>query len=489
VKKTATSKRRKSVSAASARSFERKLNQVRDGLLQAQSELRQSKAHALAVIITGVPTAGRSEAVNEVLEWLDPKHVWVHALDPNDPATRHRPVLWPYWIRVPARGQMAIFFEGWYDTPVSQALHKPKKAAQQEARTAERIRRLESFLAANAVRVVKVHFTVDRATQQHRLQQLQANELTRWRITPHDVWLANHYDKVKRTWQHWGELTEQPCARWHGIDGHDANTRALELGRLMLAELQRPEAAGPSSAVRTPVSSVVATAPVAAVAASDEDYDKELPRLQGELALGTRKKRFRKTGLVLAFEGMDAAGKGGAIRRITQALDARQYRVVPVAAPTPEELLRPYLWRFWREVPRRGEIVIFDRSWYGRVLVERVRGFTPLADWKRAYDEIREFELELHETGLSVRKFWLSVSEEEQLKRFKARESDPLKRFKVDPEDWTNRKHFADYQAAAREMIERTHTSEAPWTAIDADDKKAARLQVMRTVMAALRAQ
>jgi polyphosphate kinase 2 (PPK2 family) len=179
---------------------------------------------------------------------------------------------------------------------------------------------------------------------------------------------------------------------------------------------------------------------------------------------------------------MDAAGKGGAIRRITHALDARQYQVVPVSAPTPDELLYPYLWRFWRHIPAGGSITIFDRSWYGRVLVERVRDLTPDADWRRAYAEIVEFERQLTEHGLLVAKFWLSVSKEEQLKRFKERDDDPLKRFKVDREDWANRRYYDAYQTAAAEMIRRTDSDDAKWTIVPADDKKQARLTVLEAV-------
>jgi polyphosphate kinase 2 (PPK2 family) len=191
---------------------------------------------------------------------------------------------------------------------------------------------------------------------------------------------------------------------------------------------------------------------------------------------------------VLAFEGMDAAGKGGAIRRITHALDARQYQVVPVSAPTAEERLHPYLWRFWRDVPERGHIAIYDRSWYGRVLVERVRGFAAPSDWQRAYAEICEFERQLTEHGLAVAKFWLQVSKAEQLRRFKERDDDPLKRFKVDPDDWTNRSLYDAYQVAAAEMVQRTQSSQARWHVVPADDKKSARLHVLRVVCEAVEA-
>jgi polyphosphate kinase 2 (PPK2 family) len=213
-----------------------------------------------------------------------------------------------------------------------------------------------------------------------------------------------------------------------------------------------------------------------------DEYDAELERLQGRLALLSRRKRFERHAVVAAFEGMDAAGKGGTIRRVTTALDARQYRVVPISAPTPEELARPYLWRFWFQLPPRGNYTIFDRSWYGRVLVERVRGFAAAPDWQRAYDEINEFERQLVEHRVIVAKFWMSVSGAEQLERFSERDRNSLKRFKVDPEDWANRKHWNDYQRAAKEMIARTSTPYAPWTVIPADDKRSARLAVLRAL-------
>ena len=221
---------------------------------------------------------------------------------------------------------------------------------------------------------------------------------------------------------------------------------------------------------------------------AEEDYEHELEKLQGRLALLSRRPRFVRHSVVVAFEGIDAAGKGGAIRRITAALDARQYRVVPISAPSPEELARPYLWRFWFQLPPRGNYTIFDRSWYGRVLVERVRGFARRPDWQRAYGEINEFERELAEHRVIVAKFWMSVSAAEQLARFRERDRNPLKRFKVDPEDWTNRRYRSAYESAAREMIARTSARHAPWYVIPADDKRYARLMVLRCLCARIEA-
>ena len=190
--------------------------------------------------------------------------------------------------------------------------------------------------------------------------------------------------------------------------------------------------------------------------------------------------------MALVFEGPDAAGKGGAIRRVLSALDARQYRVVSVAAPTDEEKAHPYLWRFWRHLPRRGKITIFDRSWYGRVLVERIEGFCSPEDWQRAYGEINAFEEQLAESGIIVLKFWLQTTPEEQIERFRDRQTTPYKQYKITEEDWRNRDKWNAYEAAACEMIEKTGSDALPWIPIPANDKNFARISVMKAVAKAL---
>jgi polyphosphate kinase 2 (PPK2 family) len=215
---------------------------------------------------------------------------------------------------------------------------------------------------------------------------------------------------------------------------------------------------------------------------SDKAYKRELAQLQGRLSVLARDPRFKKRSLVLAFEGADAAGKGGAIRRISGALDARQFQIIPVAAPTDEERAQPHLWRFWRHLPRQGHIRIFDRTWYGRVLVERVEGFCAPRDWQRAYAEINDFEHELVESGVIVVKFWLQISQEEQLKRFREREKVGFKRFKITQEDWRNREKWDAYQEAICDMVERTSTGEVPWTLVEANDKNHARIKILRTL-------
>jgi polyphosphate:AMP phosphotransferase len=465
------------------RDYVRLVPALRDDLLAAQLDMRKAAKFSIALLVSGAPAAGRSETVNRLLEWLDPKYITVRAFGKDDVDPGH-PAMRRYWRALPAFGRIAFYFWGWYGEYMGAELHDSRKTKRRAERQLARIRQLESMLTADGVRVVKIYLDLDADTQRKRLKKLRADKLTRWRVTHEDLWLARHHKAVSKAIERCLGASDQPVARWHVIDGADEDYREVRVGEIlrdeMLVGLQQAQKPVRARAVKASPAPALRRARIDKV--DDDEYDRELEQLQGKLALLTRRARFRKHGLVLAFEGMDAAGKGGAISRITHALDARQYQVVPVSGPTPEERSYPYLWRFWRDVPERGHIAIFDRSWYGRVLVERVRGFAAAPDWRRAYDEIREFERQLTEHGLIVAKFWLQVSKAEQLRRFKARDEDPLKRFKVDPEDWTNRTFYDAYQSAAAEMVERTDTPGARWSVVPADDKKSARLYVLRVV-------
>jgi polyphosphate:AMP phosphotransferase len=471
----------------SKREFERELIVLRDQLLAAQSQLETSRAFGFVLILTGAPTAGRSEVINDLLEWLDPKFIHVHAFGPPDAYDQLRPEMWRYWTHLPARGRMAFMHTGWYSELHQLALEKQKGS--ELKRASERIRQLEAMLEADGIRVLKVQLDLPAKLQRERLATLRADKLTRWRVTTEDRWLVKHHRAAKAATEVVIELTESANAPWHRVDAADEEYRLLRVGNLLLKELQAGLAPQRPKLLKWPKhegGKRVRLPARALPALNDDDYERELNELQSKIALAARRAKFRKHALVLAFEGMDAAGKGGSIRRVTRALDARQYQVVPVSAPTPEEAAHPYLWRFWNAIPPRGEVTIYDRSWYGRVLVERVRELTPENDWQRAYDEINEFELQLSEHRIIVAKFWLSVSKEEQFRRLKAREDDPLKRFKVDKEDWANRRFYEAYQTAAAEMIRRTNTQCAPWFAIEADDKPAARIAVLRAIASRL---
>jgi polyphosphate:AMP phosphotransferase len=284
-------------------------------------------------------------------------------------------------------------------------------------------------------------------------------------------------------------LTNTPWAPWVVVEGTDDRYRSLTVGQILLQALQKKLAStdkqespvAPMVRVNTDGRTVLSELDLS-LHLADKPYEVELSRWQGRLSELLRDPRFKGRSLLCAFEGADAAGKGGAIRRIGAALDARQYQVIPVAAPTEEERAQPYLWRFWRHIPRQGQVAIFDRTWYGRVLVERVEGFCAENDWLRAYTEINDFEHELADSGVIVVKFWLQISQQEQLKRFKAREQIAFKRFKITQEDWRNREKWDAYQQAICDMVERTSTGNAPWTLVEANDKNYARVKILRTL-------
>ncbi len=278
------------------------------------------------------------------------------------------------------------------------------------------------------------------------------------------------------------------------MPGADPNYRALCVGDQILEALSARLAA-PDPAATTP--KLPPMPPGAATRLRDLDlgqaekdkksYRRKLEKWQGRLNQLSRDPRFKNGhAVVCVFEGNDAAGKGGAIRRVTHALDARYYRTVSIAAPSEEARAQPYLWRFWRHVPRQGFFTLYDRSWYGRVLVERVEGFARAADWQRAYAEINDFESELTSHGIVVCKFWLAIDQDEQLARFKAREETPFKKFKITDEDWRNREKWPAYEAAVCEMLARTSPDNAPWTVVEANDKKFARIKVIKTLVKAI---
>ena len=278
------------------------------------------------------------------------------------------------------------------------------------------------------------------------------------------------------------------------VEGADARYRSLTVGKVLLDSMKKRLAATTLPKERIQAAPLVPVMDNLKLVRdldmtqklAKPQFDKKLEKYQGSLNLLSRSKKFKQRSLILVFEGSDAAGKGGAVRRITGALDARQYAVTPVAAPTEEERAQPYMWRFWRSVPRLGRVTIFDRSWYGRVLVERVEHLIPEAAWTRAYDEINAFESQITEGGNLVLKFWLHLDPKEQLRRFNEREEIPYKSWKITEDDWRNRANWNAYEAAANDMIKRTSTPAAPWHLIPANDKRFARITIMQTAVTSL---
>lgn len=471
--------------------YERDEPALREALLNAQYDLSQSGRGPLLVILSGVGGGGRSETAQKLTQWMDPRHMRVVAFGDEAPEERVRPLQWRYWRALPPTGRLAVFMDAWYGDVLNSRVAGRTTAAEMEIALLE-IRQFEQMLADEGVVLLKFWIHLSRAAQKTRLAALEADPRTRWRVRPADRRFQKRYRKARELCEEMLRETSTATAPWCVVEGTDEHYRNLTIGKVLLDTLQRTLAAGAKHAASTsaasPAPSVVDNVKLIRSLdlgrkLAEKAYERELADCQGALDSLTRHKRFGKRALVTVFEGIDAAGKGGAIRRVTSALDARRYVIVPVAAPTDEERAHPYLWRFWRHVPPRGGITIFDRSWYGRVLVERVEGLCAVTDWMRAYDEINQFEEQLCEAGVIVVKFWLQISQEEQLRRFRAREKTSYKRFKITPDDWRNRKKWGAYEKAVADMVDRTSTELAPWTLVEAEDKRYARVKVVRTIV------
>jgi polyphosphate:AMP phosphotransferase len=469
---------------------------LRADLLEAQFALSKDGRFPVVILISGVRGAGKGETVNLLNEWMDPRFIHTYAFDNPSDEESERPRMWRYWRVLPPKGRIGILFGSWYTAPIIDRVFK-LNGAKALVQSIDEIRNFEKMLADEGVLVLKFWFHLSKTAQRKRLKAIESDPETRWRITKRDWDFFKLYDRFYKISEDTLRETSTAFAPWIVIEGSDPQYRAVMAGRTLLDALHKrlelksdkpPKSSKPAPTVKPLDKLHILTKLDLSVSLAKEKYEKELRELQGEMALLTRHKRFAEHNVVLVFEGMDAAGKGGTIRRITAALDARLYHTIPIAAPTDEERAQPYLWRFWRHVPRKGRFTIYDRSWYGRVLVERIEGFCSEADWLRAYSEINDFEEQLIRNGAIVAKFWLQISKEEQFRRFKEREKIRFKQFKITPEDWRNRGRWDGYQLAAADMIERTSTANAPWTLVESNDKYWARVKVLKTLRNQIRA-
>ena len=468
--------------------WEREVPALREALLDAQYDLAAAKFPVI-ILVAGVDGSGKSETVNTLNEWMDPRHIQTHGLDDPSDEERERPHMYRYWRMLPPKGKIGIFDGSWYTWPILERGYGRIKTSELD-QDMGRIARFEQMLIHEGALVLKFWMHLGKETQRKRLKSLEKDPLTRWRVTPRDWKHFEMYDTFRQVAERALRSTSTAESPWIVVEATDSRYQKLTVGTILLERLRaRLDNPAPKPAL------VVSQTPVALdemniLRALDltkrmdkKDYEEELLTLQGKLNLLIRHRNFKKHALVLVFEGVDAAGKGGGIRRITQALDARTYRIQPVAAPTEEERAQPYLWRFWRNLPRKGKVMIFDRSWYGRVLVERVEGFCSEADWQRAYSEINDFEDQLVRSRSLLLKFWLSISQEEQLRRFEERQATPFKRFKITDEDWRNREKWPLYESAICDMLERTSTEIAPWTIVESENKYFGRIKILKTLV------
>jgi polyphosphate:AMP phosphotransferase len=473
--------------------YARAVPKLREDLLDAQYALSKHGKFPVIVLIAGVDGAGKGETVNVLNEWMDPRHIHTVAFAPPTEEELQRPRMWRYWMALPPRGRIGILFGSWYTDPMVDRVYRRSRHVELDAAIHE-INRFEQMLADEGALIVKFWFHLSKKDQKQRLQEIDRDKQRTWRVTKADWKQFEKYDEFYAVSEHTLRLTSTAAAPWIIVEGKQARYRYLTVGKTLLEAMRKrldekpTRAAGRKTSRAAPLvrpldQRDLLTELDLSETLSQKVYRAELERWQGRLNRLARDARFQSLGVTVAFEGVDAAGKGSTIRRVTGALDSRQYQVIPVAAPTDEERAQPYLWRFFRHLPRRGRLTIYDRSWYGRVLVERIEGFCAEPDWMRAYNEINDFEEQLIRAKTVLCKFWLQIGKDEQLRRFKERQHTRFKHFKITEEDWRNRKKWPLYQAAAADMIERTSTELAPWTLVPANDKKHARIKVLKTLV------
>jgi AMP-polyphosphate phosphotransferase len=482
--------------------------------LQALQRLAFENGLPVLILLEGWDAAGKGDCISHLVQNLDPRGFRVHVFRQPTEEEAFRPVLWRYWLDLPAAGALALYNFSWYNQLLDQRLggELPLVTWEQEL---EEVNAFERQLADGGTLILKFWLHIGRKTQKGRLKAWESDEAQRWRVGKGSWDRHRQYDECVGRAEEMLARTHTHRAPWALVAAEDERFRRVRLLETVVAGMRDALA---QRGVRAPVADEIrraATAKPAKKAAVHPDplkappipatgsllarvnlslklerpkYDEELKAAQARL----RELHFRcyahRRPVVLVFEGWDAAGKGGAIKRLTVNLDPRGYDVIAVAAPTREEKARHYLWRFWRDIPKDGHLTIFDRSWYGRVVVERIEGFCSAEDWRRAYQEINEFERQVAEHGAVICKFWLHISPEEQLARFRARERTPLKLHKITDEDWRNRARWPQYLEAVSDMLRQTSTSYAPWTIVEANDKLWARVKVIKTVVQAVEA-
>lgn len=469
--------------------YEAKVAELRQELVQLQIDLLGSRTKVV-LILAGVEGAGRGAALNTLMGWIDPRNVETISVGKPSDEERERPLMWRYWRSLPSSGRIGIFVDSWYTRTLREEVRQQKDLTElgDELR---RIRHFERLLVDSDTLVIKIWFQLSKADQGQRLSSLSADPDKAWRVTKEQKLAHAVHDRWSLTADHILAETDRPGAHWDIVESAEAKPRNLAFAqnivRRFRAHHRRITRAGQTSPAKP--KRIISMRPEGRQrlldlplerSLSSKSYEKKREKWLGRLNKAVRKAAAANRSIVFVFEGQDAAGKGGAIRRLTSAMDARDYQVIPVAKPNDEEKAHHYLWRFWRQLPRDGRVAIFDRSWYGRVLVERIEGFCHPRDWKRAFAEINDFEEQLADHGTIVVKYWLQISKEEQLLRFRSREQTAYKQHKINDEDWRNRAQWAAYDTAVGDMLALTDNAFAPWHLIPANNKRYARLEVLR---------
>jgi AMP-polyphosphate phosphotransferase len=462
-------------------------------LLKVQQQLKKSNT-AVIIIVSGVEGAGKGEVVNRLSEWLDTRDIQTNAFWDETDDQRLRPDYWRFWKILPPRGTLGIMFGSWYTRPIVGRVFGDLDEGDFEQRLG-RIVEFERMLVQDGALIVKLWFHLPKKVSEKRVRQDKKILEMKIKKSPLMQKFGKQYDEFAAVSERAIRITDKGSSPWHLIEATDKHYRDITVGQILLNAMEKRLGQSQGNAEEdndfeiTHFTDRIQANKITILDHVDLDktltqakYNKELKHYQAKLFDLAWKAHHQKISVVAVFEGWDASGKGGAIRRVTRSVDARLYKVLSIAAPTDEEKAHQYLWRFWRHIPISGYLSIYDRSWYGRVLVERVEGFAQESAWKRAYNEINHFEEQLCEKDIVMTKFWIHLSKDEQLRRFKEREKTPWKLHKITEEDWRNRERWDDYKEAVNDMVAHTSTEYAPWSLIPGNDKKVARVEIVKTL-------
>ena len=471
--------------------LKQRLKAAEEKLSQQQMKLKEKRLPVL-VLIEGWGAAGKGSAIGQIIKNIDPRFFKVFSM-PSTPTEeeRRRPFLYRFFEKIPEAGKFTFLDSGWMDQIMKERLDG-KLDDKAYAQRVDSVKRFERGLTDNGYLVLKFFFHISKKEQESRIDALLSEKDTAWRVSEGDLWQNRHYDKCLEAIDRYLDDTNTPSAPWYIIDAKPKKFAELQVMETLCmgieTALHNESLAVPLLQNAFPLIKMpkLRDVPLEGKTLDEEEYKKELKELQAKLGQLHNRLYRKRVPVIIAYEGWDAAGKGGNIKRLTGALDPRGFEVHPIASPEPHEKARHYLWRFWTRLPKDGHIAIFDRTWYGRVMVERLEGFCSENDWQRAYYEMNEFEQELYNWGAVILKFWVQIDKDTQLARFTERQNTPSKQWKITDEDWRNREKWDLYEQAVDEMLQKTSTTYAPWHILESVDKKYARIKALHIVIDAL---
>ncbi len=470
--------------------LEERLQKARARLSAQQMKLKEHKLPVL-VLMEGWGAAGKGSLIGKVIKNIDPRFFKVVTMEKSDPTEERYPFLHRYFVEIPEAGKFSFYDSGWMNE-ICMARARKEIDGEVYQQRVHCIKRFERQLTDNGYLVMKFFCHISRKEQNKRMEGLLSGKDTSWRVSESDHWQNQHYEKCEKIFGQYMEDTNLSTSPWYIIDAEKKKWAELQVLETLCdgidIAMQNSSHAVPILQNVFPLVSMPRLNEIRLddKTIGEEEYKAQLKELQAQLRELHNRLYRKRVPLIICYEGWDAAGKGGNIRRITEALDPRGFEVQPIASPEPHEKARHYLWRFWNRLPKTGHVTIFDRTWYGRVMVERLEGFCSENDWQRAYNEMNEFERELYNWGAVIIKFWVQIDKDTQLERFTARQNTPEKQWKITDEDWRNREKWDAYEEAVNEMLQKTSTAYAPWYILESVDKKYARIKALKIVISRL---